>query len=187
MNEEVQLYLEDCKEKMTGTIRFLEIELSKIRAGKASPNMLDGILIDFYGVSTPLAQASTLHTPDPKTLIIQPWDKNMIDPIEKAIMAANIGMTPVNNGEVIRLVVPALTEERRKDMVKKIKSEGESAKVAIRNSRRDTNDEIKQLKKDGLSEDLAKDAEIEIQKITDDYIKKVDIVINSKEEDLMKI
>lgn len=183
----MQLFLDDCKERMNGSVKHLENELTKIRAGKASPSMLDGIFIDFYGVRTPLAQASTLHTPDPKTLIIQPWDRNMIDPIEKAIMAANIGMTPVNNGEVIRLVVPALTEERRRDLVKKVKNEGENARVAIRNIRRETNDEIKKLKKDGLSEDTAKNSETEVQKMTDDYIKKVDLVLEKKEQEIMKI
>ena len=165
----------------------LETELVKVRAGKASTHILDGIHVDYYGTNTPLNQVANINTPDAKTLAIQPWEKNMIDPIEKAIMQANIGITPINNGEIIRLVFPPLTEERRKDLGKQVKSMGEEAKVSVRNARRDANEEIKRMQKDGLSEDLAKDAEIEIQEITDEFIKKVDKHVEAKEKDIMTI
>lgn len=187
MNEEVDLVFDMTTERMKKTIQHLETELSRIRAGKANPHILDGIEVDYYGSMTPLNQVSNISTPDAKTIAIQPWEKNMIDPIEKAILAANIGLTPVNNGEIIRLNIPPLTEERRVQLVKQVKNEGETAKVSIRNARRDANDEIKSLQKDGLPEDQAKRAEAKIQEMTDDYTKKVDEVIDAKEEDIMKV
>ena len=187
MTEEVNFYLDDAKERMDNAIEHLETELMKLRAGKADPNILNGIMVDYYGNMTPLAQVSNVNTPDARTIAIQAWEKNMIDPIEKAIMAANIGLTPVNNGELIRLNIPPLTEERRKDLSKQVKAEGETAKISLRNTRREVNDEIKKLEKDGLSEDMAKDAEAEVQKITDDFSKKIDVIVEEKEKDIMKV
>ncbi len=187
MTEEVNFYLEEAKEKMEKSIEHLDDELKKLRAGKADPNILNGITVDYYGTETPLQQVSNINTPDARTIAIQAWEKAMIDPIEKAIMAANIGLTPINNGELIRINIPVLTEERRRELVKMVKSEGENAKISIRNTRREINDEIKKLEKDGLSEDMAKDAEAEVQKITDEFSKKVEEVINKKEVDIMTV
>jgi ribosome recycling factor len=187
MEEEVQLNLEDAKEKMDKAVSHLETELVKIRAGKASVHILDGLFVDYYGTNTPLNQVANINTPDAKTIAIQPWEKNMIDPIEKAILQANIGITPANNGEIIRLVFPPLTEERRRELTKQVKSMGEEAKVSVRNARRDANDEIKRMQKDGLSEDLAKDAEAEVQELTDGYVQSVDKHVEEKEKDIMTI
>ncbi len=187
MEEEVQLYIDDTREKMEKAISHLEGELLKIRAGKANPHILDGIHVDYYGVNTPLNQVSNISTPDAKTIAIQPWEKGMIDPIEKAILQANIGITPINNGELIRLNIPPLTEERRKELVKQVKSMGENTKVSVRTTRRDGNDEIKNLQKEGLAEDIAKDAEEEIQQLTNKYSQKVDEIVASKEKDIMTI
>jgi ribosome recycling factor len=187
MEEEVQLYIDDTREKMEKAISHLESELLKIRAGKANPHILDGIHVDYYGVNTPLNQVSNISTPDAKTIAIQPWEKAMIDPIEKAILQANIGITPINNGELIRLNIPPLTEERRKELVKQVKSMGENTKVSIRTTRREGNDEIKNLQKEGLAEDMAKDAEEEIQQLTNTYSQKVDEIVDSKEKDIMTI
>ncbi len=187
MNEEVELYLDDSKDNMQSAFDHLEKELLKVRAGKASPHMLDGVTVDYYGVETPLDRVSNVNTSDARTIVIQPWEKNMIEPIEKAIMKANLGLNPINNGELIRINVPALTEERRKQLVKQVRTIAESTRVSIRNTRRDTNDELKKLKKEGLAEDEAKRAEEEVQKLTDDYIKKVDDLLEKKEEDIMTI
>lgn len=187
MNEDLELVFDMTRERMEKTVLHLETELSRIRAGKANPHILDGVEVDYYGSLTPLNQVSNISTPDAKTIAIQPWEKNMIDPIEKAILASNIGLTPINNGEIIRLNIPPLTEERRIQLVKQVKNEGEQAKVSIRNARRDANDDIKSLQKDGLPEDQAKKAEGKIQEMTDDYTKKVDQVVEAKEEDIMKV
>lgn len=187
MEEEVQLYLDDAKERMQKAVKHLEDELSRVRAGKANPSLLDGITVDYYGTMTPLSQVSNINTPDAKTIAVQPWEKGMIDPIEKAILAANIGLNPVNNGELIRINIPALTEERRRDLVKQIKNSGEITKVSIRSTRRDTNEAFKKMKKDGLSEDQEKDAEALVQEITDEHIKLVDKVLENKEKDIMTI
>ena len=187
MNEEVELLFDMTKERMEKSIHHLETELSRIRAGKANPHILDGIEVDYYGSMTPLNQVSNISTPDAKTIAIQPWEKNMINPIEKSILAANINLTPVNNGEIIRLNIPPLTEERRIQLVKQVKNEGETAKVSIRNARRDANDELKSLQKDGLPEDQAKRAETKVQEMTDNYTEKVDQVVDAKEEDIMKV
>jgi ribosome recycling factor len=187
MNEEVQLVYEITKERMEKAIEHLDTELVRIRAGKANVHILDGILVEYYGTPTPLNQVSNISTPDAKTILIQPWEKTMIDPIEKALMNSSVGITPANNGEVIRLVIPQLTEERRRDLVKQIKNEGENARVSVRNSRRDANDEYKQMQKDGLSEDEAKTAEERIQKLTDEFTEKVDKIVEAKEEDIMTI
>lgn len=187
MTEEVQMYLEDTQEKMEAAVDHLEKELVKIRAGKANPSMLNGVMVDYYGSMTALAQVANLSVPDPRTIAIQPWEKAMIGPIEKAIMNSNLGFNPDNNGEVIRINIPALTEERRSDLVKQSKSECEHAKVSIRNARRDTNVELKKLVKEGLSEDLEKDAEAEVQKFTDAFGKKIDDLFADKEKDIMTI
>jgi ribosome recycling factor len=187
MDELVKMVLDDAREKMDKSIQHLENELVKIRAGKANPRILDGIMVEYYGVQTPLNQVSNIGTPDAKTIAIQPWEKNMIDPIEKAIMQANIGITPENNGEIIRLNIPPLTEERRRDLVKQVKQEGENTKVGIRNSRRDANEELRLLQKDGLPEDEQKNGESEVQKLTDNYIEKVDTILEVKEEDIMTV
>ena len=187
MDEMVEMVLDDTRSKMDKSIQHLENELVKIRAGKASPGILDGIMVDYYGVLTPINQVSNIGTPDAKTVAIQPWEKNMIGPIEKAIMQANIGITPENNGEVIRLNIPPLTEDRRRDLVKNVKQEGENTKVSIRNARRESNDELKQLQKDGLPEDEQKNGEAEVQKLTDDYIERVDKILETKETDIMTV
>jgi len=183
----VQLYLDEAKDQMQKALSFLEHELAKLRAGKASPQMLEGIMIDYYGTMTPLQQAANVNTPDARTIVIQPWEKKLIDKIEKAIFAANIGLTPINNGELIRLNLPPLTEERRRGLVKQIHAEGESARISIRNSRRETIEEIKKLQKGGLSEDLAKDAEDLVQKMTDQYYKKVEEAMAKREQEIMTI
>ena len=175
------------KDKMQKTVDYLETELQAVRAGKANPSMLNNINVDYYGSMTPLSQVSSVSSPDARTIIIQPWEKAMIVPIEKAILAANIGFNPQNNGEMVRINVPPLTEERRKELVKQCRQEGETAKVSIRNARRDTIEAIKKMQKDGLSEDLAKDFEAEVQKITDESNKKVDTVLEKKEKEIMTV
>lgn len=187
MNEEVQLVYEMASEKMEKAIEHLETELSRVRAGKANIHILDGIVVDYYGVMTPLNQVSNISTPDAKTIAIQPWEKKMIDPIERAILQANIGITPVNNGELIRLGIPPLTEERRINLVKQVKNEGENAKVSLRSTRREANDEYKQMQKDGLSEDEAKRAEDKIQVLIDEFTARVDKIVEAKEKDIMTI
>ncbi len=165
----------------------LENDLVKIRAGKANPSMLDSVMVDYYGSMTPLNQVANVSATDPRTLKVQPWEKAMLDPISTGIINSNLGYNPQNNGEVIIISIPQLTEERRKEYVKKAKSEGENAKVAIRNARKDANESIKKLEKDGLSEDEAKGGEGKIQKLTDEYSAKVDGLIDAKEADIMKI
>lgn len=187
MNEEIEIIMEETTERMNGAIKHLETELSKLRAGKATPELLDGIKVDYYGVNTPLNQVSNISTPDAKSIIVQPWEKTMLGPVEKAIMAANIGLTPINNGEIIRINVPALTEERRSQLVKMVKNEGESAKISVRNSRKWANDELKKLLKEGLSEDAEKDAENNVQELTDDYVKKIEEIVEVKETDIMTV
>lgn len=187
MNEEVQFILEDAAERMAKALEHLDKELGKIRAGKANPKMLEGLLVDYYGTMTPLQQVSNINTPDARTIAIQPWEKAMINPIERAIMAANLGMNPDNNGEIIRLNVPPLTEERRKGLVKQAKQEAEEAKISVRTIRRDVIEEVKKLKKDGLPEDMEKDAEGEAQKLHDRFIKKVDELMEKKEKDILTV
>jgi ribosome recycling factor len=187
MNEEVQLLLDDATEKMEKALKHLSAELVKLRAGKANPTMLDGIFIDYYGTQTPLNQVASINTPDARTIIIQPWEKKVIDAIEKAIFAANIGLTPSNNGETVRLNIPPLTEDRRKSLVKQTKVEGENAKISIRNARREAIEEFKKLGKSGLPEDMEKDAEDMAQKLTDKYYKKVDEILARKEAEIMTV
>ena len=187
MNELISLELDDCKTTMAKAIAHTEFELTKIRAGKASPSMLDGISVDYYGTMTAISQVSNINTTDARTIVIQPWEKNIIGAIEKAIIDSNIGLNPQNDGIVIRLAVPALTEERRRDLVKKVKEEAEKGRVAIRNIRKDANESIKKLKNDGVSEDEIKTGEAEVQKLTDAYIVKVDQLIELKEKDIMTV
>lgn len=187
MNELINLQLEDAKEQMQKAIGRTEGELTKVRAGKALPSMLDGIFIDYYGTATPLAQVGTINTPDARTIVVQPWEKNLLATIEKAIIDSNIGLNPQNDGNVIRLNIPPLTEERRKDLVKKVREESEKGRVAIRNIRKDANESIKKLKNDGVSEDEIKVGEAEVQKLTDAHITMVDQVTEVKEKDIMTI
>lgn len=187
MSQEIQNILNDAKDKMNKAVVHLEAELLKVRAGKANPQMLDGIYVDYYGVNTPLSGVGTINTPDARTIVIQPWEKNMLQPIEKAILASNIGLTPQNDGTLIRINIPPLTEERRKDLVKQAKAHAEQAKVGVRTVRKDANDEVKKLQKNGLPEDLAKDAETKIQQITDQYIAKIDEHLAKKEKEIMTV
>jgi len=187
MNEDVDLILEETKDRMQHALEHLEHELARLRAGRSNPALLDGITVDYYGVNSPLAQVSNINTPDPKTILIQPWEKNMLGTIEKAIMAANIGLMPVNNGEVIRINIPPLTEERRHQLVKQVRNEGETAKISVRNARKWANDELKQLLKDGLPEDLEKEAVENVQQLTTSYSEKVDKVMAQKEKDVMTV
>ena len=187
MNEEIELIMEETRDRMEKALEHLEHELARLRAGRATPALLDGITVDYYGVNSPLSQVSNINTPDPKSILIQPWEKNMLGTIEKAIMAANIGLTPVNNGEVIRINVPALTEERRHQLVKQVRNEGETAKISLRNSRKWANDELKTLLKEGLPEDLEKNAVESIQEMTHDFTVKIDKVMATKEKDIMTV
>jgi ribosome recycling factor len=172
---------------MERAIEHADNELNKIRAGKASPSMLDDVTVDYYGTATPLSQVGSVNTPDARTIIIQPWEKSLLAPIEKAIIAANLGVNPQNDGIIIRINVPPLTEERRRDLVKKAKGEAETGKIAIRNIRKDANEKIKKLKSEGVSEDEIKVGEAEIQKLTDAYIIKVDQLSDAKEKDIMTV
>ena len=185
--EDVVLTLELAEDSMKKAINHLEAELTKIRAGKANPQMLDGIVVDYYGSPTPINQVGNISVMDARTLTIQPWEKNMLQPIERAIIASNIGINPQNDGNQIRLFLPPLTEERRRDLVKRSHGEGEHAKVAIRNIRRDAIESIKKAQKNGLSEDAAKDAEADAQEMTDKYIALVDRHLASKEKDIMAV
>lgn len=187
MQEEVEFILDHCKEKMAAAIEHLEKELVHIRAGKASPAMLDGVHVEYYGSQTPLNQVSNVSTPDARTIAVQPWEKNLIPQIEKAILNANLGLNPDNNGEIIRINIPVLTEERRRGLVKQAHQEGENAKVSVRGARKDSNDSLKKLLKEGLSEDIEKDAEAEVQRLTDEFGKKIDALVEAKEEDIMTI
>ena len=184
MTEEVQFILDSMKEQMDKAISRLEVELVKIRAGRANPSMLEGIFVDYYGTNTPLSQVSNVNTPDGRTIAIQPWEKSMLEPIQKAILAANLGFNPTNNGTLVIINVPSLTEERRKDLVKKTKSEGENAKVAMRSARKEANEELKGTK---LPEDEKKSAEEKIQQTTDQYVVKVDKHLEQKEKEIMTI
>ncbi|MBE0647523.1 MAG: ribosome recycling factor [Bacteroidales bacterium] len=187
MSEETEFTLEEAREGMQLAVSHLEKEFQKIRAGKASPMMLEGVKIDYYGVMTPIEQTANISTPDARQIIVQPWDKGVLGLLEKAIMAANLGFNPKNEGEILRIVVPPLTEERRRDLVKKAKMEAENAKISIRNIRRAANDTAKTLKKDGTPEDVVTRLEGDIQKITDDFIAEVDKFLDVKEKDIMTV
>ncbi len=187
MSDEAEFCLEEAREGMHNSIVHLEKEFQKLRAGKASPQMLEGLRIDYYGVMTPIEQTSNISTPDARQIIVQPWDKSVIGLIEKAIMAANLGFNPKNEGEILRIQVPPLTEERRRDLVKRARAEAENARVSIRNIRRTANETAKQLKKDGTPEDEVDKLESDIQRLTDDYISKVDKILETKEKDVMTV
>ncbi|MBP5373343.1 MAG: ribosome recycling factor [Bacteroidales bacterium] len=175
-------------QKMSAAVDFLEEDLKNYRVGKASPALLNPVMVDYYGTATPVAQVASVTTPDARTIAIQPWERNLIGKIEKAILDANIGLTPSNNGEIIRCMVPALTEERRKDLIKKAKAQGESTKVSVRNARRDGIDLLKKAQKnEGLSEDGEKEGEAELQKVTDKWVKQVDEVIAAKEKEILTV
>ena len=166
---------------------YLEEDLKTYRAGKANPAVFNSVMVDYYGNPTPVPQVASITVPDARTMLIQPWEKNMIPKIEKAIMDANLGFTPQNNGEHIRINVPPLTEDRRKELVKKSKAAGESAKISIRNARKEANDLLKKAQKDGLAEDMAKDAENDVQKEVDNYNKKIDTILANKEKEIMTV
>jgi ribosome recycling factor len=187
MSEDLEFILEETRDSMKKALDHLETELIKIRAGKANPQMLEGLTVDYYGSPTVLNQVSNVSVMDARTLTIQPWEKNMLQPIERAIINANLGVTPQNDGNIIRLFMPPLTEERRREFVKRAGGEGEQSRVAIRNMRRDAIEQIKKLQKDGLSEDEAKDAEKEIQDITDKHIALVEKHLQQKEKDIMSV
>lgn len=187
MSDDVQLLLEEAEESMQKALNHLESELVKIRAGKANPQMLDGITVDYYGTPTPLNQIGNISVADARTITIQPWEKNMLQPMERAIIASNIGVNPQNDGVIIRLFLPPLTEERRRELVKRCLAEGEGAKVAVRNIRRDAIESVKKLQKNGLSEDAAKDAEAEVQDLTNKQIVVIDKHLAQKEKEIMAV
>ena len=187
MNEDIEFTLDEANEGMYLAVQHLEKELQKLRAGKASAQMLDGVKIDYYGVMTPIDQTANISTPDARQIIVQPWDKSVLGLIDKAIQAANLGFNPRNEGEILRITVPPLTEERRRDLVKKAKTEAENGKISIRNIRRIANETAKKLKKDGIPEDEVEKLEAEIQKLTDEYISKVDKILEVKEKDIMTV
>ncbi|MCB9188805.1 MAG: ribosome recycling factor [Flavobacteriales bacterium] len=187
MSEEVSMAMSEAEDGMKKTLEHLSTELTKIRAGRATPSMLDVVKVEYYGSPTPLSQIGNVNTLDGRTLTVQPWEKSMLEEIAKGIMNANLGLNPQNNGEMIIISIPPLTEDRRKELVKQAKAEGEHAKVGIRSKRKDANDFIKELKNEGLSEDQMKDAEDSVQKLTDKYITKVDELVAAKEVDIMKV
>lgn len=184
MEEEIQIILEGTREAMTNAIKHLEKKLITIRAGKASPSMLSGVMVDYYGNPTPLNQVANVNTPDGMTISIQPWEKAMIPEIEKGIMMANLGFNPMNNGDSVIINVPPLTEERRKDLAKQAKAEAEEAKIGVRNDRKAANNDIKGL---DVSEDMKKNLEIDIQEMTDEHIAKIDAIFSKKEAEIMKV
>ncbi|MDA8956331.1 ribosome recycling factor [Flavobacteriales bacterium] len=185
MMEEINFIIDSAREQMNSNIGHLDNAFSKIRAGKASPSMLDNVSIDYYGSLTPLGQSSNINTPDARTITVQPWDKTMLEVMDKAILDSNLGFTPMNNGEMLIINIPPLTEERRRDLAKKAKSESENAKISIRNARKDANDELKKI--DSVSEDLIKDAEDQIQKLTNEFTSKVDATYSVKEVEIMTV
>ncbi|HCN85261.1 MAG TPA: ribosome recycling factor [Sphingobacteriaceae bacterium] len=187
MNDLIKKQLDDAKVNMDKAIEHCDNEVAKIRAGKAMPSMLDGIMVEYYGNPTPLSQVGTVNTPDARTIVVQPWEKNLLHAIEKAIIDSNVGLNPQNDGSIIRLNVPPLTEERRRDLVKRVKEEAEKGRIAIRNIRKDANEKIKKLKSDGVSEDEIKVGETEVQKLTDGNIIRVDKISEVKEKDIMTV
>ena len=187
MNEDLQLYLDMAEDAMKHAANHLDESLVHIRAGKANVRILDAVRVPYYGGLVPIQNIATVSTPDAKTIIIQAWEKNMIKEIEKAIMNSDVGITPDNNGEIIRLGIPALTEDRRKSLAKQVHGEGEDARISIRNARREAIDEIKKLVKKGLSEDLGKDSEALAQKIHDKYMKRIDEIVALKEKEIMTV
>jgi ribosome recycling factor len=187
MTEEIQMILSEAEDSMKASLEHLNNELSKVRAGRATPSMLENVQVDYYGSPTPLSQVGNITTLDARTLTVQPWEKAMLNEIAKGIMNANLGLNPQNNGEIIIIAIPVLTEERRKDLVKKAKAEGEHAKVSIRSRRKEAIDFLREMKNDGVSEDIIKDSEEKVQKLTDKYNVKVDELIAAKEVDILKV
>lgn len=188
LSDRAKEILNAADEKMKDSVAFLEEDLKTYRVGKANPSIMNNVIVSYYGTPTPVPQVASVSAPDAKTIAIQPWEKKMIPAIEKAIMDANIGLTPQNNGEIIRCVVPALTEDRRKDLVKKAKAAGEQAKVVVRNARRDAMDLLKKAQKnEGMSEDTEKEGEAEVQKITDKLVKNVDEIVAAKEKEILTV
>ncbi len=185
--EEIQMFLDEAESLMKKVITHLQAELLKIRAGKAMPGMLDGLMVEYYGTMTPLNQVASVNTPDARTLMIRPWEKGMVHEIEKSITNSNLGLNPQNDGEQVIINIPTLTEERRKALVKQVKHEGEQGKISIRNIRKDTNDSLKQLLKEGISEDDVKRGEEKVQAITDQYSTKIDEMLSKKEEEILTI
>jgi ribosome recycling factor len=185
--EEIDFILDSTQESMEGSVAHLEKEFLNIRAGKASPAMLGSVFVEYYGSATPLSQVSKISVPDARTITLQPFEKNMLQVIEKAIMVANIGFNPMNNGELIIISVPPLTEDRRRDLAKQAKSEAEDAKIGVRNVRKDANNDIKKLEKEGVSEDSCKSAEESVQELTNSFIKKIDELLVQKEAEIMKV
>jgi ribosome recycling factor len=187
MQEEIEMMLDEARSSMDKSIEHLTKELTKIRAGKANPSMLNSVMVEAYGVQSPLNQLASITTPDARTLAIQPFDKSTLQDIDKGILQANIGLTPQNDGEFIRLNIPPLTEERRRAMVKQTKGEGEDAKISLRSARKEAMDFIKSLEKDGLSEDMAKNAEEDVQKVVNEYTTKIEAIISKKEAEIMTV
>src|SRR6478609_5113524 len=183
--EEIELYLEEAKDQMNKSLAHVSSELTKIRAGKANPSMLDGLMVEYYGANSPLSQVSSITTPDARTLFIKPWEKSLIQEIERSIMAANLGLTPQNDGQQVIINIPMLTEERRKQLVKQVGQECEHGKVSIRSIRKDTNEVLKKVK--GVSEDDVKNAEETVQKLTDDFIVRIEGLMKKKEVEIMTV
>lgn len=187
MEEEIEFLIDATRENMDRAISHLEKALLKIRAGRANPSMLEGVRAEYYGAMTPLGQMSNINTPDARTIVIQPWEKALIPIIEKAILNANLGLNPQNNGDAVIINIPPLTEDRRKDLVKLARAEAEDSRIGIRTARKEANDEVKKLEKDGLPEDMVKDLENQVQEITDSYIARVDTFLENKEKDIMTV
>jgi len=185
--EEINFVLDETKELMDKAIEHTKVALQKIRAGKASPAMLDGLMVDYYGNDTPINQVASISTPDARSIIIKPWEKNIIGEIERAIINSDLGFTPQNDGEIVRINIPPLTEERRISLSKQAKSEAEDGKISIRNARKDANDHLKQLQKEGISEDDVKRGEDKVQSLTDGYVKKIDEILEQKEKEIMTV
>lgn len=186
MND-VKSVMDHAKAAMEKAINHLEVQLTKIRAGKANPAIFESVMVDYYGSMVPIPQTANVNTQDARTIVIQPWEKSLLTPIEKAIQMANLGLNPQNDGVIIRITIPPLTEERRKELVKAAKGEGEEAKVGIRNARKEAMENVKKLQKNGLPEDEAKDAETKIQQLTDQYVQKTDKHIEQKEKEILTV
>lgn len=185
--EDLEFFIEEAKDHMEKSVHHVSQALAKIRAGRAMPSMLDGLVVSYYGNPTPINQVASVNTPDAKTLAIKPWEKNMLQEIERAIINSDLGLNPQNDGEIVRLNIPPLTEERRKDLVKQSRTEAEHGRVSVRNVRKDANDHLKKLLKEHVSEDEVKNAELKIQELTDEYIKKTDELFAKKEEEIMTV
>ncbi|MEL7145650.1 MAG: ribosome recycling factor [Bacteroidota bacterium] len=185
--EDIEIYLEEASENMDNAVNYTSKELTKIRAGKAMPSMLDGLMVEYYGSPTPIAQVASINTPDARTIVVKPWEKSVISEIEKAIINSDLGLNPQNDGEIVRLNIPVLTEERRKNLVKNAKQVAEDGKVRIRNIRKEANSALKSLLNDGASEDAVKGGEDEVQKLTDQFVNKIDELFALKEKDIMTI